>query len=490
MSGKVILSLVVGTLLAATFVVASVFVGGDRRVLLIGKTTDAHHQIEASCETCHGTVPFAGAEEAAEALNKACRDCHEDELEDADDSHPRKSFRNPRMAIYRERLDVRLCTTCHLEHRPEISRASGVTIPMDYCSACHADGDQDVRADRPSHAASTFDTCASAGCHNFHDNRALYEDFLVRHADGPWVAPSPIHALAARQRGEETSSAAAPAQDVAAMALAPPSALVDRRHLDGWAGSGHASADVGCAACHAPDAGEDAALLEIESHWTDDPPMAVCRDCHRTQVGTFALGRHGMRQHPGIAKPRDAHRILENFELGGMLPDSVVDWLADAPLPEGMSVAEARLPMRSDAMHRSLDCGTCHDAHAVDTRRAAVEACASCHDDDHTRAYFESPHHALWEAELGGAAPPGAGVSCATCHLVRTERRGTITTSHNNNENLRPNEKMIRTVCLDCHGLGFSLDALADTELVRRNFAGRPSVHVESIEWAIQRIRE
>ena len=488
MPGKVILTLVVVTMLGATYVLASMFVGGDRRILLIGKTTDAHHQIEASCETCHGNMPFAAADEAAEALNKACRNCHEDDLEDADDSHSWKSFRNPRMAIYWERLDVRQCTTCHLEHRPEITRAHGVTIAMDFCQACHADGDQDVRADHPSHADATFDTCASAGCHNFHDNRALYEDFLVDHADEPWLAPSPVHSLAALHRAQETPSAGEPAQDDARTRYAPPAALADRRHLDDWLGSGHATADVGCAACHAPDAGEDSIQQEIDRQWTDDPPMAVCRNCHRTQVSTFALGRHGMRRHPGIAKPRDAHRILEELGLGNMLPDSVVNWVADSPLPQATSVAEARIPMRPDAGHRSLDCATCHDAHAVDTRRAAVQACASCHDDDHTRAYFESPHRVLWEAELRGEADPGTGVSCATCHMVKDERRGRITTSHNQNDNLRPNEKMIRTACLDCHGLDFSLNALADTELVRRNFAGQPNVQVESIEWAVRRI--
>ena len=145
-----------------------------------------------------------------------------------------------------------------------------------------------------------------------------------------------------------------------------------------------------------------------------------------------------------------------------------------------MTVAEARIPMRDDAPHATLDCGTCHRPHEVDIVRAAVEARASCHDDPHTRAYFDSPHYALWQAEVEGRTPSGAGASCATCHMPKTGRRK-IATNHNQNDNLRPNEKMIRSVCLDCHGLGFSLDALADAELVRRNFNGMSTVHVESI---------
>jgi hypothetical protein len=65
-----------------------------------------------------------------------------------------------------------------------------------------------------------------------------------------------------------------------------------------------------------------------------------------------------------------------------------------------------------------------------------------------------------------------------------------LTVTHNQNANLRPNEKMIRSVCMSCHGLGFTLDALADRQLVSRNFTGRPSVRVESIEWVMRRLKD
>lgn len=486
MSSRVVVGLVAATLVAAVFLVTSMFVGGDRRVLLVGETTNAHHQIEMSCETCHGTASFADAEASADALNKACRNCHEDELDDADDSHPRTKFRNPRMAAYWDKLDARLCTTCHLEHRPEITSEGAVTVAMDFCVACHAEGDQDVRADRPSHANATYDTCASAGCHNFHDNRALYEDFLVKHANEPWLRASPVHALSALGGVRNPPSEATLGRDAA---VAPAGALANTTALDEWTGSGHATAAVGCAGCHAADVAQNASLPEIEGEWVDKPALSVCKDCHRAQARTFVLGRHGMRDHPEIAKPRDPRRALGKLGFDE-LPEPVVDWLADRPMPERITVAEARLPMRTDAAHTSLDCGTCHAPHAVDTRRAAVEACASCHDDRHTRAYFQSPHHGLWQAELGSQAQPGTGVSCATCHMTKTERRTTVTTSHNQSDNLRPNEKMIRPVCLDCHGLGFSLDALADADLVDGNFNGRPAVHVESIDWAMQRTQD
>jgi len=57
-----------------------------------------------------------------------------------------------------------------------------------------------------------------------------------------------------------------------------------------------------------------------------------------------------------------------------------------------------------------------------------------------------------------------------------------VLAQHNQNDNLRPVSKMLRTVCLSCHGLAFSIDALADRELTRRNYKGRPSRHVESMD--------
>ncbi len=103
-----------------------------------------------------------------------------------------------------------------------------------------------------------------------------------------------------------------------------------------------------------------------------------------------------------------------------------------------------------------------------------MEACVGCHRDRHTEAYERSPHYALWKKELAGEAPAGSGVSCASCHLPRDEYRAPegsvkrMLVQHNQNDNLRPSEKMIRPVCMSCHGLGYSIDALADAKLVAR----------------------
>jgi hypothetical protein len=141
--------------------------------------------------------------------------------------------------------------------------------------------------------------------------------------------------------------------------------------------------------------------------------------------------------------------------------------------------------MQAEAAGRALDCNACHAAHAFDTREAAAEACTQCHADRHSESYAASPHAALWRAELAGEAPPGTGVSCATCHLPRVaDEGGRVVVRHDQNDFLRPNEKLVRPVCMRCHGPGFSLDALADAELVARSFRGAPARRVESIRFA------
>ena len=95
---------------------------------------------------------------------------------------------DPRNAERVAILDGRYCVTCHAEHRPERTGTMGLSLPGDYCYHCH----EDVASERPTHVGLAFDSCASSGCHNFHDNRALYEDFLVQHGSQPWLLSAPF----------------------------------------------------------------------------------------------------------------------------------------------------------------------------------------------------------------------------------------------------------------------------------------------------------
>ncbi|MFK7897947.1 MAG: cytochrome c3 family protein [Myxococcota bacterium] len=407
----------------------------DRTIFLPGDTTDGHYQIEIECETCH-TERFGDVE----SIQSACVECHSAELELVDDSHPRTKFTDPRNADRVELLDARWCVTCHQEHRPEITSTMGLSLPTDYCYRCH----ENVGEERPTHQDLPFDSCSNSGCHNFHDNRALYEDFLVEHRSEPdFRAESyvPLRELKAISIDRKIVSGTA-------LGRKDHDAPGDTPNLEKWIGewvsSGHADSGVNCRDCHAQES----------SDWVDRPEIAVCESCHALEHEGFIASRHGMRLAQGLPK---------------------------------MTPGESRLPMQEAALDRKLDCNQCHGSHAYDTRFAAAEACQECHVDDHSMAYADSPHAALWERELAGEGPPGSGVSCATCHLPRIAdplEPARTRVAHNQNDFLRPRDKMIRSSCLECHGLAFSLDSLADPALVNTNFSGRSTVKVESIHYA------
>lgn len=412
-----------------------------RLAMLPGDTSHGHYQIELACESCH-TDPFGGRE----SLQQACVGCHGAELAEADDSHPASKFEDPRNMDRLERLDASQCVTCHVEHRPEFTHPMGVTQPRDFCFHCHS-GPEEMPVD---HAGMAFDTCTSSGCHNFHDNRALYEDFLLRHAEAlPLTEKRELPLRDFHETKYEMMAYPLDTYPFRALLAGEADAPADQttpeiaRH---WLASRHAAGGVNCSACHAPAGGA----------WIAQPAESACKTCHGPEVQGFLAGKHGARLAQGLSSMRP--------EL-------------------------ARAPMRADAHGRELTCASCHDAHSVDTRRAAVEACEGCHDDAHTRAYRHSPHYALWQQELAGTLPPGSGVSCASCHMPRqrmpTDEGSRMVVQHNQNDTLRPNSKMLRPVCQSCHGLGFAIDALADRELIGSNFKGKPVRHVESIDMAV-----
>ncbi len=418
---------------AASLYLAVSLDGDGRAVYLPGATTSGHHQIEERCELCHT---------AGDGVRQdACLGCHAEELAEADDSHPPSLFLDPRNAAQSRGVDARRCVTCHLEHRPGQTVAMGVSMPADFCAACH----QDIASERPSHAGLPFDGCAAAGCHNYHDNRALSQAYLAEHLDEPDLAARPsVAAITPAPRAGPALSRAD--------ADGPPGSPTTPALLDEWAASSHARAGVSCTGCHG---GARLAGAGAARAWTDHPGPDACAGCHAGEVAGFQSGKHGMRLAAG---------------LGPMSPSA------------------ARLPMTGDgaAGHRELGCASCHGAHAFDTRRAAVDACLGCHADEHSLSYRGSPHDLRWQAEQGGAFWSGSGVSCATCHMPRMRRVDggppRVVVEHDQNAALRPVETMVRPVCASCHGVAFSLASLADPLLVKRNFRSAPAAPAAAIE--------
>lgn len=396
-------------------------------VFLPGQTTHGHHQIEMKCAACH--LPDGGV------TDQSCIDCHGGELKQARDTHPASKFHDPTKAPLLLKIDAQNCLSCHVEHEEELTHPMGVTVPEDYCYHCH----EDVAKDRPSHAGLAFNSCANAGCHNYHDNRALYENFLRKHAGEANVLAEPRNPL--RRVQQWLSADSAPRTPLTAQQADAPAEHTTAELTAAWANSAHAAAAVNCSGCHSSD---DAATSS--GSWVAVPDHESCAGCHDGQVDGFLVGRHGMRLGAGLSP---------------MTPEL------------------ARLPMHVDAAHRQLDCAACHDPHQPDMAFAAYDACISCHDDSHSRSYTESGHYALWQQEQAGQGAPGSGVSCATCHMPRDED-GHV--QHNQNDNLRPAEKMARSVCMNCHGLQFTLDALADPHLKDNCYSGPAASKVKSLD--------
>jgi len=417
----------------------------DKSALLPGETTHGHHQIELECAVCHTEEAQKNVFTSSGVPSSACSACHGESLSHFSDSHPVIKFKNPENAIYTELLNVRDCITCHREHNQKITGEMSVTVPKDYCAHCH----EDVLKTYPSHQGLAFDSCATAGCHNYHDNMALAPSYLLKHyGEDDFLEERHILTTNIKERliedgfkpraplseGEtnEGTSVKVGANDLAKI-------------KKDWHHSAHATAGVNCKDCHQP---------TDTPKWIEKPKAQQCATCHTHEFHDYKQGKHGMR--------------LAHDKLDPMTP------------------AKARIPMHEAAGHKALDCNACHQSHKHDTKFAAYDACIQCHNDTHTQNYQKSKHFKLWKNEQSGHAEAGTGVSCATCHMPKIKRNTNVIVNHDQTANLRPNEKMIREVCTDCHGLQFAMNAITDPELVKQNFSKSPTKDHPGIQWAVE----
>jgi len=427
----------------------SMFEASDKTIFMPGPMTSGHHQIGIACDACHKDPLPDG-----EVFQKACTHCHGDDRKKPFDSHPRSKFTDPRNTETLENINAQQCISCHTEHQPDMTSSNGLTQPQDFCIHCHAD----IADDRPSHKGMEFNTCNSSGCHNFHNNRSIYTDFLVKHLHEPdllsrqtvperefskileELTDYPVERFPFRKLTDsDIDSPAEKSLDVV-------------QHKE-WLDTAHAGSGVNCSACHEVKQSDSDQVL-----WIDNPDHTACARCHNLEVERFKRGKHGMR-------------------LAVDLPP--------------MKVVDARLPMKKEAGHEELGCNSCHSAHRYDVQEAAVDSCLGCHADEHSLAYKSSPHYRLWQKEMSGDAVAGSGVSCASCHMPRinydvNDWMSRIMVDHNQNANLSPNEKMIRSTCMHCHGLGYTLNAMGDKELIKNNFNDKPAVEIKSMELAEQ----
>ncbi len=216
-----------------------------------------------------------------------------------------------------------------------------------------------------------------------------------------------------------------------------------------WETSAHALNNVNCASCH---------QNEETKAFVAQPTYESCQSCHENPAQTFLLGKHGIR-------------LLEG----------------DSPLQP----KRARLPMKHDALAQQMNCNTCHDAHTVNTLQASVDSCLSCHNDNHSLNYENSKHgKAVFAAIAANPSLPRPGdemVTCATCHLPRSAQKkgdGTllVKVNHNNTYTLKPRDRMVGEVCMNCHGVEYSYNSIFDDELVEADFDRPPTLEHPSFE--------
>jgi len=207
-----------------------------------------------------------------------------------------------------------------------------------------------------------------------------------------------------------------------------------------WQGSAHALGDVNCSSCH----------QDPQQQFVARPDHESCQSCHEQSVETFLLGKHGIRLREGQS---------------------------------ALTPALARLPMQPAARDVQMNCSTCHDVHTVNTLQAAVDSCLTCHSDTHSLNYQNSKHAGLFAADASLPRPSAGSVSCATCHLPRHgDPGGAVLVNHNNTYNLLPRDRMVKDVCMNCHGVEYSYNSIFDDALVEANFDAAPTLAMETFD--------
>ncbi|MBE9029782.1 cytochrome c3 family protein [filamentous cyanobacterium LEGE 11480] len=212
-----------------------------------------------------------------------------------------------------------------------------------------------------------------------------------------------------------------------------------------WKGSAHALNDVNCASCH-----KDKKTKALVNNLGPES----CKSCHEGEVDTFLLGKHGIR-------------LLE--KQSPLTPD------------------RARIPMQADAHSKSMNCNACHNVHSVKTVPAAVDSCLTCHSDQHSLNYEKSKHAQLFQAKAARLPRPDqASVTCATCHLPRSlmdeDDEDSVFVNHNNTYTLLPRDRMVRDVCMNCHGMEYSYNNIFDDENVEANFDHASTQDLKTLE--------
>ena len=54
--------------------------------------------------------------------------------------------------------------------------------------------------------------------------------------------------------------------------------------------------------------------------------------------------------------------------------------------------------------------------------------------------------------------------------------------NHNNTFTLLPRDRMVKEVCMNCHGMEFAYNSIFDDDLVESNFARPPTLSMDTLK--------
>jgi hypothetical protein len=65
---------------------------------------------------------------------------------------------------------------------------------------------------------------------------------------------------------------------------------------------------------------------------------------------------------------------------------------------------------------------------------------------------------------------------------AETDEGTRVAVNHNNSFTIRPRDRMVKEVCIACHGLEFAMNSIYDDGLVENNFQGHPDRRHQTLD--------
>jgi len=178
-----------------------------------------------------------------------------------------------------------------------------------------------------------------------------------------------------------------------------------------WKASKHASAGIGCDACHGDEHvdGTDIPRAKI-------PTPDTCGTCHPERLAQFTAGKH--------AKAWAAMQAMPTIHMQPMAMREGLKGCGGCHKIGLKSEEEIRALRHDGNMFGVASCDSCHTRHTFSVAEArSPEACRTCHMGfDHAQwEMYESSKHGVRHALIAQRVLPdtAAAPTCQTCHMPK-----------------------------------------------------------------------